>query len=81
MQQLIFSIRVRCDPDDTRTITKSEAKAILRGAFNGAFRGGRQARDVTLWDSQNHCIAHWDHDPQPYRKQTIASCFNHPLGR
>ncbi len=84
MNQLNFSIRVRVpviDMDRTSAnIKQREVMAILRGAFKGAMRKGN--RDVTLWDSYGHCLAHYCSEPKPTdKKQTIASCFKNPLGR
>ncbi len=83
MKQLNFSIRVRVPEIDSdrpsAKITQREVKAILRRAFEGAVRGGKY--DVTLFDAAGTAHAHWDSDPTPYRKQTTASCFRHPLGR
>ena len=60
-------------------ISQRKVKAILRKTFEAAVRGGEH--DVTLWDDYGNCLAHWSCDPQPYRKQTTASCFSHPLSR
>ncbi len=83
MKQLNFSIRVRVPLADfdrpSARINQRNVKAILRGAFKGALRGG--IYDVTMWDSYGVCLAHWSCDPQPYKKQTLQSCFSNPLGR
>lgn len=81
MNQLNFSVRVKVRVSDSdrlsAEIKQREVMAILRAAFKGAIRNG--ARDVTLWDSYGQCLAHWD--AESTEKQTLASCFNQPLGK
>jgi len=81
MNQLNFSIRVRVPviDMDRAKISQRKVMAILRSAFKGALRDG--SLDVTMWDSYGQCLAHWDSDPRPYRKQTLTSCFKNPLSR
>jgi hypothetical protein len=81
MNQFNFSIRVRVpniDSDRVR-IPQRKVKAILRKTFEAAVRDG--SLDVTMWDLNGTCMAHYAADPRPYKKQTITSCFNNPLGR
>jgi hypothetical protein len=81
--QFNFSIRVRVPNIDSdrlsAQITQRKAKVILRNCFKAAMRDG--SLDVTMWDLNGTCTAHYSADPQPYRKQTLTSCFNNPLGR
>lgn len=83
LQQVNFSIRVRIPVADidrpSAGITFRQAGVILRSAFKGALRKGKL--DVTLWDSYGQCLAHYDCDPKPFKKQTVRSCFDNPLGR